>query len=124
MSMSDTFSRPIDRRRFLQTAAATVGTASLGNLLAACGGGPTSSKTVILQYWDGFVSQAPWIDQEIQLFQQAHPGIKIKKRTQAGNTFDNIYALAVRSGKAPDVSTIPGPDPFPVQVQKHWYREG
>ncbi|GCE16883.1 twin-arginine translocation signal domain-containing protein [Dictyobacter kobayashii] len=55
--MSD-FAR-MNRRSFLQTAAATAGAATLGSALAACGGtSGSSSSTVTLKYWDWFVTQA------------------------------------------------------------------
>ncbi|GCE22156.1 ABC transporter substrate-binding protein [Dictyobacter kobayashii] len=123
MSIAGTISSQQNRRSFLKTAAtATMGVAAFPDLFSACGNTASSTgKTVTLQYWDSFVSQAAWVDQEINLFQQAHPSIKIKKTTQAGNTFNTIYPLSVRSGKVPDVSTIPGPDPLAAQVQKGWY---
>ena len=65
----------LNRRSFLKTAGAVAGAATLGTDLAACG---SSGNTVTIQFWDYFVSQAPWVDNEIQLFQAAHPKIKIK----------------------------------------------
>ncbi|GCE24868.1 hypothetical protein KDA_03520 [Dictyobacter alpinus] len=119
--MSD-FAR-MNRRSFLQTAATTAGAATLGSALAACGAtspAGTSGSTVTLKYWDWFVTQAPWVDNEIKLFQQAHPGIKVKKTTQASNTFDNLYALAVKSGNQPDVSMIAQKPNLNIQVDQGW----
>ncbi|GLV56567.1 hypothetical protein KDH_34070 [Dictyobacter sp. S3.2.2.5] len=119
--MSD-FSR-MNRRSFLQTAAATAGAATLGSALAACGSSGSSSggSTVTIKYWDWWVSQAPWVDNEIKLFQKAHPNITVKKTTQASNTFDNLYALAAKSGSQPDVSMIPQKPNFNIQVSNGWF---
>ncbi len=84
------FSSRFNRRSFMKTAATTAGAATLGGALAACGSasgaGGSSSGTITLNYWDYFVSQAPWVDNEIKLFQQAHPNIKIKKTTQLNSS--------------------------------------
>ena len=83
------------RRDFLQLAAATVGATTLGSVLAACGGATAStSGTVTLAYWDWWQSQAPWVDNEIKLFQQANPKIKINKTTQLFANYQNLYTVA------------------------------
>src|SRR5260370_334471 len=98
----------MNRRDFLQlAAAATVGTGALGGLLAACGGPASTSKgTVTLAYWDWWQSQAPWVDNEIKLFQQANPSIKIKKTTQMFNNYHYLFALAAKSSKLPHAAMI------------------
>jgi len=96
----------MNRRHFLMTAAAaTAGATSLGGALAACGTptGSGSTSAVTLNYWDLLVSQAPWLDAEIKLFQQAHPNITIKKTTNVTDTYSNLFDLAVKSNKEPDV---------------------
>lgn len=110
------------RRRFLQTAAATVGAATLGDALVACGGssGSTNSSVVTLNYWDYFVSQAPWLDNEIKLFEKAHPNIKVKKTTKVTDTYANLFALSVQSNNEPDVFVIPGTPKFNEIVQRGW----
>jgi ABC-type glycerol-3-phosphate transport system substrate-binding protein len=112
----------MNRRRFLQTAATVAGAATLGETLIACGStsGGTSASTVTLNYWDYFVSQAPWVDNEIKLFQKAHPNIKIKKTTKVTDTYANLFALAVQSNNEPDVFMIPGNPTLPEQVQRGW----
>lgn len=109
----------MNRRHFLQTAAAT----TLGGALAACGGAPatSSSSVVTVTYWDLLVSQAPYIDNEIKLFEQAHPNIKIKKTTNLYNTYDNLLTLAFKSGNQPDVfMTSTGSVPLNQQVKNGW----
>ncbi|GCE16882.1 ABC transporter substrate-binding protein [Dictyobacter kobayashii] len=63
----------------------------------------------------------PWVDAEIALFQKANPSIKVKKTTQASGTFDNLYALAVKSGNQPDVSMIPQKPNLNIQVDQGWF---
>ncbi len=111
----------MNRRVFLQTAAATASAATVGGTLAACGSSGSSSSSVTLNYWDWWVSQAPWVDNEIKLFHQAHPDIKIKKTTQANTTYATLYALAVKSNNAPDVAMIPSSPGLNEQVSKGWY---
>jgi len=112
----------MNRRHFLQTAAAT----TLGGALAACGSTPSSSSSssssvVTVNYWDLLVSQAPFIDNEIKLFELAHPNIKVKKTTNLYNTYDNLLMLAFKSGNEPDVfMSSTNSTPLNVQVQKGW----
>jgi ABC-type glycerol-3-phosphate transport system substrate-binding protein len=118
---SHLFSTRRSRRNFLKTAAATTSAAALGANLAACGSGSTSSGTVTLQYWDWWVSQAPWVDNEIKLFEAANPNIKIKKTTNASATYDTLFNLAVKSNTQPDVFMITGTaTPLNAQAQKGW----
>lgn len=113
----------VSRRDFLRMAAATAGTATLGSALGACGGPATPAKgTVTLTYWDWWQSQAPWVDNEIRLFQQANPGIKVQKTTQLFNNYDDLFALAVKSNKTPDVAMIPVVTPdVSTQIAQGWY---
>ncbi|GHO69882.1 sugar ABC transporter substrate-binding protein [Ktedonobacter sp. SOSP1-52] len=115
------FSSRFSRRNFVKTAAATAGAATLGSALAACGSSGGSSSTITLNYWDYFVSQAPWIDNEIKLFEKAHSGIKIKKTIQLSSSYANLYALAVKSHNTPDVAMIPGQPNFNIQVSQGWF---
>ena len=110
------------RRDFLQLAAATVGATTLGSVLAACGGATASTPgTVTLAYWDWWQSQAPWVDIEIKLFQQANPKIKINKTTQLFANYQNLYTLAAKSNKLPDVSMIPVTIGMSQQVSSGWF---
>ncbi len=120
MDLSSRFTR----RDFVKSAAATAGAATLGGTLAACGSGGSggsSSGTITLNYWDYFVSQAPWVDNEIKLFEKAHPNIKIKKTTQLNSSYANLYALAVKSKNTPDVAMIPPQPNFNIQVADGWF---
>lgn len=121
MDMPSIFtSSRLNRRNFLKTAGAVAGAATLGTNLAACGSSGSGS-TVTLQFWDYWVSQAPWVDNEIQLFQAAHPNIKIKKTTNSSTTYDNLFNLAVKSSKQPDVFIVTGTTtPLNAQAQKGW----
>jgi ABC-type glycerol-3-phosphate transport system substrate-binding protein len=108
----------MNRRNFLQTATATAGAAILGDALVGCGPASSgSSSTVTLNYWDFWVSQAPWVDNEIKLFQQAHAGIKIKKVTHVTDTYSNLFSLSVKSNNEPDAFMLPG-SPKPNEQQK------
>jgi len=115
-------SSSMSRRDFLQTAATTVGAASLGGLLAACSGLATTStsKNVTIAYWDWWQSQAPWVDNEIKLFQQAHPNITVKKTTQVFADYSNLFGLAEQSNRAPDTFQITFTPDISEQVQQGW----
>ncbi|GCE29638.1 hypothetical protein KDA_51220 [Dictyobacter alpinus] len=113
----------MNRRRFMQAAATTATMASLADVLAACSNTASSgkSKTATIKHWDFYVTQGPWVDNEIKLFQQAHPDIKIKKTTQANAQYDNLVALAQRSTNIPDLALIPQTPTFYEQVKKNWW---
>lgn len=115
----------MNRRRFIQTATAAAGATSVSGFLAACGDGGSSSGSsggpVTLNYWDWFVTQEPWIKNEIQLFQAAHPKIKINRSLQANQQYANLFSLAVRSGNTPDVAMIPQTPNYNEQVSKGWW---
>lgn len=113
----------IRRRDFLQLSAAAIGATALGDALAACGGTSSPKGTVTLTYWDWWQSQAPWVNNEIQLFQQANPGIKIKKTTQLFANYDQLFGLAASSNKLPDVAMMPVVTPsIPQQIAQGWYQ--
>jgi len=124
IDMSSIFSSTrLNRRSFLKTAGATASAAALGSSLTACGssGSGSGSGSVTIQFWDYWVSQAPWVDNEIKLFEAAHPNIKIKKTIQASTTYDNLFNLAVKSGKQPDVFMGTGTaTPYNEQAKKGW----
>ncbi len=113
----------MNRRRFLQTTAATASTATLGGMLAACGSSSSSSSAkVTLAYWDWWVTQAPWVDGEIALFQKAHPNITIKKTTQGNSTYDTLLPLSFKSKRSPDVFMIPAHPAIGDQITQGWLR--
>jgi ABC-type glycerol-3-phosphate transport system substrate-binding protein len=109
----------LSRRRLLQAAALSGGAA----FLAACGagekaGGPSPAGT--LAYWDWYVSQAPWVDNEIKLFQQANGKVAIQKTTQVTDKYPDLVSLAVRSGTLPDVFLLPKTPKLENQVGQGW----
>lgn len=112
----------MSRRSFIQTAATTAGVATLGGALAACGsGGQAGNSGVTLTHWDTYVTQGPYIDNEIKLFEKAHPGIKIKKVSQASGDYANLFSLAERSKNVPDIAAIPTQPVIYDQVKKGWW---
>jgi ABC-type glycerol-3-phosphate transport system substrate-binding protein len=109
----------LNRRNFLKTAGAVAGAATLGNDLVACG---SSGNTVTVQHWDYYVSQSPWLDNEVKLFEAAHPNIKIKRTINSSTTYDELFNLAVKSNKQPDVFMVTGTvTPYPAQMQQGWW---
>jgi ABC-type glycerol-3-phosphate transport system substrate-binding protein len=115
------FSARLSRRNFVKTAATTAGVAVLGDALVGCGASGASNGVVTLTYWDYYVSQAGWVDNEIKLFEQAHPKTKIKKTTQLNSSFSNLYALAVRSKNTPDMTILPPQPNVNIQVADGWF---
>lgn len=109
----------LNRRSFLKAAAATTGAASL----AACGSsGGSGSGTVTVQHWDYYVSQSPWLDNEVKLFEAAHPTIKVKRIINSSTTYDQLFNLAVKSNKQPDVFIVTGTaTPYNKQMQQGWW---
>ena len=119
MSADNVSTQHINRRRFLQ------GAATIAGALTMAGAGPGVSYaaaerkgTVTINYWDWWVSQAPWVDNEIKLFEAAHPGLTIKKTTNVTTQYANLFALAVKSGNEPDVFMIPQTPPLADQVAR------
>jgi ABC-type glycerol-3-phosphate transport system substrate-binding protein len=60
------------------------------------------NQPVTITHWDWWVTQSPWLDNEINLFQQANPNITITRTVQSG-TFADLLNLAFRDNSAPDV---------------------
>lgn len=113
------FTEQLSRRRFLAAAAALGGTSLVGGALAACGAAGGPSTTV--SHWDWWVSQSPWVDNEIKLFGQAHPDVQVKRTINATSTYDRLYTLAERSNSAPDVFMITTETvPLNKQVANGW----
>ena len=112
----------LSRRDLLVKAAAgAAGSFALAEFLASCGSSSTTaSSNATLAYWDFWVSQAPWVDNEIKLFQAAHPSIKVTKTTQGNNTYENLISLAKRSGNLPDVFIVPQSIPTADVVSQGW----
>ncbi len=110
----------MSRRHFLQAAVTTAGAATLGNALAACGSASSSGSTVTINHWDLWVSQGPWLNNEIKLFQQAHPNIKINKTTKVTDTYSNLLSLAVQSNNQPDFFMLPSTPKLNDMVARGW----
>lgn len=110
----------LNRRTVLGGAAATLSTLAVGSACRAApsntpkGGnspGQSSKKsgggaTTTVNYWDWWVTQAPWVKNEINLFQKANPGITVNRTLNATGTYFKLFSLAQRSGKSPDVFMI------------------
>jgi len=111
----------ISRRNLLLGVGAAAGTAALtGNAPLTALASRARKGTITVNYWDNFVTQAPWIDREIKIFEKANPGIKINKTTHASTDYPNLFALAVKSGNQPDVFVIPFTPTLPEQVKQHF----
>jgi len=61
---------------------------------------PPPAEPVKLIQWDWWVTQGPWFDEEIQLFQEANPGITVERVMQ--REMDQALPLAFAEGKLPD----------------------
>ncbi|HVX44027.1 MAG TPA: extracellular solute-binding protein [Mycobacteriales bacterium] len=71
--------------------------------------------------WDWWVTQAPWIENEIKLFEQKNPKIKIDRTVNATGAYDRLFNLAERSNNAPDLfQIITTTVPLNDQVKKGW----
>ena len=91
-----------------------------GNLPFLGGSNAGSGEQVTIEYWDWWVTQGPTIDREIQLFEQAHPNIEIKKTTQVVDKYPDLLQLAIKGGTAPDVFLIPDKPTLKEQVDQGW----
>lgn len=108
----------IDRRRLLGGAAASAGLLALGSACrpapSSTGGAPSTSGAgapkngsgTTISYWDWWVTQAPYVKNEISLFQKANPGITVNRTIQQTGTYAKLLALAMKSANAPDVFMI------------------
>ena len=110
----------VPRRQLLRGAALGAGALALGGGLSACGSGSSSSSADALTYWDWYVTQAPWVDNERELFHKAHPGVTVKKTTQVSAQYADLVALANRGGNLPDIFMIPQVPSLAEQVAQGW----
>jgi len=109
----------VSRRGFLGSAAA-FSAALLGGALEACGAVPGIGGTTI-DYWDWWVSQSPWVENEIKLFQQAHSNVHVNRTVNSVNSYDRLFTLAERGGKVPDVFMVTTVSvPVNEQVARGW----
>jgi ABC-type glycerol-3-phosphate transport system substrate-binding protein len=118
----------MSRRELLRAVAALGGGGAAVALAQACGTGQSSqpAKTsttrtaVTINHWDYWVSQAPYLENEIKLFEAANPGIKIKRTINASTTYDQLFSLAQRSGNLPDTFLVALTIPLNDQAAKGW----
>lgn len=110
--------RTINRRQFLGSLLG----ASAGLALAACTQPPVtrsqprvSTDGVTLTQWDWWVTQTPWFDQEIALFQAEYPGIRIERVMQSA--MSTALPLSYQEDSMPDFY-IGGPT-LPAQLDAH-----
>jgi len=113
----------LSRRGFL-TASAALGGTALASALTGCSSSSSSTPpgTRTIDHWDWFVSQEPWLKQEIALFEKAHPKIKIKRTVQVSDKYPDLINLAFRGGSAPDLLMIPSTPALQEQVADGWLR--
>lgn len=90
------------------TAASTAASAAPSGAASASTAASTAGGAAVeLTHWDWFVTAGPAYEEEIRLFQEANPGITVKKVTNQVDQYSDLFALAERSGDAPDVFAIP-----------------
>ncbi len=113
----------LSRRDFLKKTAAATGSATVlataGLTVTACNSA-SSGQNVTLKMWDSYVTQGPWMDNEIKLFHQANPNITIKRTTYDYSKYADLFNLAEKSNTAPDVFMIPASPSFNDQVKNNW----
>src|SRR6266536_231958 len=112
-------SAPISRRTLLRGAAAVAGAGALAGCSSSSNDEGSTAQTTIT-YWDWYASQAGWVDNEIKLFQQAHPGIVVKKTTQVSDKYADLVSLAYRSDNPPDILMVPKSPQLSQQVSQGW----
>ncbi|MEV5961072.1 extracellular solute-binding protein [Kribbella sp. NPDC051952] len=112
-------SSPISRRTVLRGAAALAGAGALAGCSSDGDAEGSKAKTTIT-YWDWYASQAGWVDNEIKLFQQANPGVLVKKTTQVSDKYADLVSLAYRSNNAPDILMVPKSPQLSQQVSQDW----
>lgn len=112
----------LSRRDVLRAAMIMGVGAGLGGGLGACASSDErSGRPGSVTHWDYWVSQTPWVENELKLFAKANPDITIERTVNAQASFDNVFTLAQRSGNAPDVFFITtDTEPLNQQVEKGW----
>ena len=113
-------STPLSRRRLLAAGAATAGAAALTSALPGSTYAASPRATTTVTYWDTFVTQAPWVENEIKIFEAAHPDITIQRTSQLSTAYANLLALAIKSGTQPDVFILPATPTVNDQVAQGW----
>ncbi|MEV0676308.1 sugar ABC transporter substrate-binding protein [Actinosynnema sp. NPDC050436] len=84
-------------------------TAVLLVAVAACGGGPEPADEVTLTWWD-YLDHSPMADQAVgqlvKRYQDAHPGVEIRRTAIPRADFDAKLAQAVAAGTFPDIAAV------------------
>lgn len=110
----------IGRRDLLRGALATAGGLALGGSLTGCGSGGGLGGDAV-EHWDWYVSQEPWVRNELELFRRAHPEIAVRRTLNAQAGYDQLFTLSQRSGDGPDVFFLTtGSVPLNEQVAEGW----
>ena len=63
---------------------------------------PAVAQAVTVTHWDWWVTQTPWMENEIKLFQDANPGITINRVRNPDKQNDELLKAAFRDESAPD----------------------
>jgi len=112
---------PLSRRTLLKGAAVAAGTAAATGALPGLAQASTRhADTTTVTFWDNYVTQAPWVNNEIRIFEAANPGITIRRTTQISTSYPNLFALAIKSGNEPDTFVIPFTPALNAQVANGW----
>ncbi|MHA4816160.1 ABC transporter substrate-binding protein [Streptomyces aculeolatus] len=125
--MTGTNARPVlpgtnlSRRSVLRAGLAGAGALGLGGFVSACSGSSSESGNTIT-HWDWFVSQEPWVENEIALFQKANSGLTVKRTVTQTDAYPDLVSLSYRSDDLPDVLMIPDTPKFNDQVNDGWYK--
>ena len=77
-----------------------------------------TTEPITLQLWDWYIVQSKFLDNEIKLFEEKYPYIKVKRTKQLLNRYRDLVNYAFRSSTLPDVLAIP------VDVRLEWMRAG
>lgn len=123
-ALASVSNKVLSRRSVLRGGVAGAALLGLGGLLAACT--PSGSATTAtggaakLTHWDWWVSQEPWITNEIALFEKANSGVTITRTLNQFDQYANLIALAQRSSTLPDTYMLPYVPSLPDQVAGDW----
>lgn len=82
-----------------------------------------AQEPVTITYWDYWVTQAPALEEGIQVFQEMHPNIRIERTLQGGGGYDQLLQAAYTAGpeSTPDVMVVSSDNAvFAEQVKNGW----
>jgi ABC-type glycerol-3-phosphate transport system substrate-binding protein len=81
---------------------------------------PSVAQQIELVHWDTWVTQGPWFDEEVRLFNQANPNITVKRVLQSGK--EDPLPLAFKDGSAPDTFMTGDKKTFQEQIAADYIR--